>query len=111
MPTVKLLEDEGAHYMAERRRSRRHRVMLSARLLSPVGLASVVLLDLSNEGAMVSAPLPLPQGSHVVLTRGRLEAHAVIAWTQGRRLGLEFDEAIPDAVIEDTISALPRVAH
>lgn len=111
MPTVKLLEDESAHYLAERRRSRRHRVMLSARLLSPIGLSSVVLLDLSNEGAMVSAPLPLPQGSHVVLTRGRLEAHAVIAWAEGRRLGLEFDEVISDAVIDETVSAIPCMAH
>lgn len=114
MRTVKLLEKKEALYMPdvpERRRERRHRVMLSARLLSPAGLANVVLLDLSNDGAMVSAPLPLPCGSHVVLTRGRLEAHAVVAWAEGRRLGLEFDEPIPEVMIAEAVSATPRMAH
>lgn len=111
MRTVRLLETLETPLAPERRRARRHRVMLSARLLSPAGPLGVVLLDLSNEGAMISAPLPLPQGSHVVLTRGRLEAHAVVAWAEGRRLGLEFDEPIPDAVIDGTLSAAPRMAH
>ena len=85
--------------------------MLSARLLSPVGMANVVLLDLSSHGAMVSAPLPLPKGSHVVLTRGRLEAHATIVWAEGRRLGIEFDAPLAREIIDEAISAVARVAH
>jgi hypothetical protein len=94
-----------------RRRFGRHRVMLSAKLCSPHGLSTAVLLDLSEGGAMVSAPLPVPKGSHVVLSRGVLDVHGVVLWVDGRRLGIQFDEPVDERIIAETVNAVPRSAH
>jgi len=94
------------------RRHGRHRVMLSAKLYTTHGTATVVLLDLSQGGAMLALPLPLPKGAHVVLVRGDLEAHGTVVWSQGRRCGLQFDEPIAESVIDRTIAtAAARSAH
>jgi len=95
----------------EMRRFGRHRVMLSARLYTPDGAVSAVLLDLSQGGAMLALPLPLPKGSHIVLVRGSLEAHGAVVWTQGRRCGIAFDEPVDETIVDQTISGVARSAH
>lgn len=96
---------------SEHRRFGRRRVMLSARLLSIHGESSVALLDLSEGGAMLNLPLPLPKGAHVVLIRGDFEAHATIAWAEGRRVGVQFDEPITEEEVDAVISPGVSSAH
>lgn len=95
----------------QQRRFGRHRVMLAAKLHSPHGVSTAVLLDLSQGGAMIALPLPLPQGSHVVLMRGQLEAHAVIAWAEGRRVGLMFDSELSEQQVDEIVSPERQSAH
>lgn len=95
----------------EQRRHGRHRVMLSAKLHTAQGASTAVLLDLSEGGALVACPMPLAQGTHVVLTRGRLQAHAVIARVQGRRFGLTFDEPLAPAMVTDVVTPVARWAN
>lgn len=84
--------------------------MLSARLSTPMGEATAVLLDISEGGALVACPMPLAKGSHVVLVRGRLQAHATIVRTEGRRLGLQFDEPLDDDLVNAVVTPTARWA-
>lgn len=95
----------------ERRQHRRHRVMLSARLHSAAGASTAVLLDISESGALVACPAPLPRGAHVVLVRGDMRAPATIVHVAGRRLGLVFDVALDAARVTDAVTPLSRWAH
>lgn len=99
------------HIGGEQRRHGRHRVMLSAQIHTPLGASTAVLLDLSEGGALVACPMPLAQGTHVVLTRGALQAHGVIARVQGRRFGLTFNEPLAPAMVMDVVTPVARWAN
>lgn len=49
------------------------------------------LLDLSRQGAALSAPLPPPRDSAVRLELDHLAIPARVVWTDGRRFGLRFE--------------------
>lgn len=95
----------------ERRQHRRHRVMLSARLHSAAGASTAVLLDISEGGALVACPAPLPRGAHVVLVRGGMRAAATIVHVDGRRLGLLFDAPLAAAIVAEVVTPLARWMH
>ncbi|WP_380874539.1 hypothetical protein ACFB49_48620 [Sphingomonas sp. DBB INV C78] len=93
------------------RRHGRYRVLLSARLHSPLGASTAVLLDISEGGALVSCPAPIAQGTHVVLTRGHMQVHGRVARVEGRRLGVEFDAPIDSRLVADVVTPIARWAN
>ena len=76
--------DEGA------RGEPRYTLLLCAKLLTPRGMVSAKLRDLSLSGAMVEGDDLPPPGSSLFLIRGTLELSARVAWRRGDRAGLEF---------------------
>jgi len=88
----------------EYRRYGRRRVMLAATLHSVHGETNAVLLDLSRGGAMLSASPPLPVGCKLLLVRHSLEASARVAWVEGSRLGLEFDDPLDEQLVDYLVS-------
>jgi hypothetical protein len=76
--------------VAGKRRAKRNRVLLAAKL--QVGGAEIEarLRDLSQKGALVECQTVPPAGTEVVFHRGSISVPARIAWTGANRAGLEF---------------------
>ena len=77
-----------------RRCHSRLRLCFEARLITLDGTLPATLLDLSLTGAKVATSRGIPASGNAVLTWGRFEAFCTIAWTQGERCGLDFDEPL-----------------
>jgi hypothetical protein len=81
--------DESA--VTQNRRHRRTYVLLKATLETPAGSRSVVLRNLSQEGALVRGDaLPEP-GTRVLFHRQGLSVPSRVAWTHCDHAGLEFE--------------------
>ena len=89
------------------RKHRRFRVLLSASLITTTDEIVVKLRDLSCTGAMVEGMRLPPAGTDVILKRGGLEVFATLAWAQGRRAGLTFEEAISETELMSQIHQMP----
>ena len=76
-----------------RRGAPRHRVLMAARLVTIVAEHEVRLRNLSSTGALAEGDVP-PAGTDVVLRRGGSEWFGTVAWSDGRRGGIAFDEAL-----------------
>ena len=76
--------------VAGKRKSKRARVLLAAKLETAVGTVDARLRDLSRKGALVECQAVPPVGSEVVFTRGTTSIPARVAWTGSDRIGLEF---------------------
>lgn len=75
---------------ATQRRSKRARVLLAAKLRTPLGEIDARLRDLSAKGALVEcSPVP-PVDTEVVFVRGTIQVPARVAWAGTGRVGLEF---------------------
>jgi hypothetical protein len=77
-----------------RRRAPRTRVLLSCLLITTTDEYRVKLRDVSPTGAMMEGEKLPPAGTDVVLRRGRNDTFATVAWVEGRRGGLQFDEPL-----------------
>lgn len=84
---------------AGKRRAKRARVLLSAKLETESGSIDCRLRDLSPKGALIECKPTPPIGSEVRFVRGTLSIAARVAWSQPGRLGLEFAESIDEADI------------
>jgi hypothetical protein len=73
-----------------KRRAKRARVLLAARLQGPAGEVDARLRDLSQKGALVECQSVPEVGSEVIFSRGSTTVPARVAWTAGNRVGLEF---------------------
>jgi hypothetical protein len=73
-----------------KRQAKRARVLLAAKLQTPGGEVDARLRDLSRKGALVECAKVPPVGSEVVFARGSTVVPARVAWSDGRRVGLEF---------------------
>jgi hypothetical protein len=73
-----------------KRKAKRARVLLAARLQTAAGDVEARLRDLSQKGALVECQSVPAVGSEVVFTRGSTTVPARVAWTAGNRVGLEF---------------------
>ena len=101
---LSLIADEG---QICNRASERHRVLLSAKLITTTGESSVRLRDLSATGAKVEGAALPPAGKDVILKRGRFEAFATIAWSNGSSAGLAFDEPLTEGELLDQANPAP----
>ena len=76
--------------VAGKRKAKRARVLLAARLQTANGDIDARLRDLSRKGALVEC-VSVPQvGSEVVFSRGSISVPARVAWAGDGRVGLEF---------------------
>lgn len=90
--------ESGANNTLSGRRSRsRLRVRLPARLVTRSETLSVVLNDLSLNGAQITVPIPLRVGCEAVIEWARFEAFGEVVWTGGGRCGLAFFDPITQA--------------
>ena len=76
--------------VAGKRKSKRARVLLAARLQTASGDLEARLRDLSRKGALVECQGAPPVGSEVVFVRGNTSIPARVAWCGCDRVGLEF---------------------
>lgn len=83
---------------------------ISAQLETLEGRQRVRLMDLSQGGARVILGNP---GSirECVLTWIRFETFAIVAWVDGKHVGLEFDKPLPLSVLVETRQRAPSVVR
>ena len=85
--------------VAGKRKDKRARVLLAARLQTASGDIDARLRDLSRKGALVEC-VTVPQvGSEVVFTRGSISVPARVAWAGTGRVGLEFAYMIDETEV------------
>ena len=76
--------------VAGKRKAKRARVLLAAKLQTPAGEIDARLRDLSRKGALVECREVPPVGTELVFNRGSTSIPARVAWTGSDRVGLEF---------------------
>ena len=74
-------------------------VTLAASALAIARSRSVVVNDLSLEGAQLAGRDLPPEGDDVLIVVGSLDAMATVVWRNGDQCGVRFDEAIADETI------------
>ncbi len=79
-----------------KRQAKRSRVLIAAKLQTPLGEVDARLRDISKLGALVECNRVPPVGSDVVFMRGGLVIPARVAWSGGNRVGLEFQFPIDE---------------
>jgi hypothetical protein len=84
---------------AGKRRSKRARVLLAAKLRSGAAETDVRLRDLSQKGALIEGKCIPPINSEVVFCRGSICVPARVAWTSDGRAGLEFAYMIDETEV------------
>ena len=86
--------------LAQNRRSRRSKVLLSASIEVGGRTLPVKLRDLCPGGALIEGDALPIEGARVRFCREHLTVSGRIAWSHGRRAGLVFDADIrPDEVL------------
>lgn len=76
--------------VAGKRKAKRARVLLAAKLQTSNGEIDARLRDLSRKGALVECQTVPPVGTELVFSRGSTSIPARVAWTGSDRVGLEF---------------------
>jgi len=79
-----------------KRSTRRARVLLAAKLRTPMGEIDARLRDLSRKGALLECCKVPPVGTELVFVRGTSSIPARVAWAGTDRVGLEFDKMIDE---------------
>lgn len=82
---------------AGQRSAKRARVLLAARLCTPVSTYDARLRDISRHGALIESPAIVKPGTAVTFERGATSISATVAWVSGIRIGLEFDHPIDES--------------
>lgn len=82
-----------------KRKAKRARVLLAAKLKTAGGVVETRLRDLSRKGALVECSERLAVGSEVMFERGSTNVPARVAWTGGQRIGLEFLRMIDESEV------------
>lgn len=81
------------------RQNKRARVLLAAKLETPVGEFDARLRDLSSKGALLECTAAPPVDAEVVFRRGPVAVPARVAWAAGGRVGLEFQYMIDENAV------------
>lgn len=82
-----------------RRRSVRETVALAASAFGLARSRSVIISDLSPEGAKLDGRDLPPPGEDMVLVAGSFDTMSTVAWRSDDKCGIQFDEAISHEVI------------
>jgi hypothetical protein len=94
--------------VAGKRKNKRARVLLAARLQTSSGEIDARLRDLSRKGALVECHNAPPVGTEVVFNRGNTSIPARIAWAGPDRVGLEFAYMIDE---QEVLVQLKRTSN
>jgi hypothetical protein len=89
--------------LAERRRTDRVKVMLSATVEQGGELAPTRLANVSQDGALLVGPA-LRDGTSVMLQRNVTDVRGSVTWADGNRCGLKFEQNLDVAATLRTIS-------
>jgi hypothetical protein len=82
-----------------RRRSERDPVTLAGSAFGFARSRSVIISDLSQEGAQLDARDLPPAGEDLCLVVGAFDTMARVAWKAGDKCGVEFDEALSGEIM------------
>lgn len=93
---------------AGKRKAKRARVLLAARLETGAGEIEARLRDLSQKGALVECQNVPPVGSELVFVRGATRVPARVAWAGKGRIGLEFHHEIDEQEVLVHIGKAPQ---
>jgi hypothetical protein len=94
--------------VAGKRRAKRNRVLLAAKIRTSAGEIDARLRDLSQKGALVECSAVPPMTSEVIFHRGSISVPARVAWSSGNRVGLEFAYMIDES---EVLVQLRRTSH
>ena len=87
------------HTQTCRRTSQREEVVLAGSAYGLGRSRSIIVSDLSLEGARLDArDMPAP-GDDVLVIVGPFDGLAKVVWRTDDRCGVEFDEALPDYML------------
>ena len=84
-----------------RRRSVREPVTLAGSAFALARSRSVIISDLSSEGARLDGHDPPPPGDDVLMVIGSFETMARVAWRSSDKCGIQFDDTVSDDVIAE----------
>jgi hypothetical protein len=82
---------------ADKRRAKRSRVLLSAKLATDAGEIDVRLRNLSQFGALLACASPPATGSKVTFLRGETVVHAEVMWVDKEYFGIRFETPIEES--------------
>jgi hypothetical protein len=85
--------------IVQNRRSNRSPVLLSARLSLGTDEVSVVLRNLSSEGALVEGVTLPVEGSATMFKRNDLSVAGRVVWVAGRYAGIAFNRRLESAEV------------
>lgn len=98
--------DQSVPREACRRATPRMDVVLAASALAIARSRSVVVTDVSLEGARLGGRDLPPAGEDMMMLVGSIDAMATVVWSDGDKCGVRFDEAI----VNETIAQMKREA-
>jgi hypothetical protein len=94
------------HEVIDNRNSRRHRVLLAAEIEANAERRRAHLLNISESGAKLDADEVPSEGETVVLYREGIVAAGIVTWVIDHRFGIQFDNPIDVALIEEHAAAI-----
>jgi hypothetical protein len=89
----------------DRRRHGRAAVLLRAKIASAKGEVRGFVRNLSQTGAMMDAHHGLAADMMVTLACAEMEIPARVAWTEQRRLGLEFSKPLDETAVATMVAS------
>jgi hypothetical protein len=60
----------------------------------------VGIINLSNTGALVTAPDLPSEGEHVIFRADKVQSFGTVAWTNGGQCGVAFEGSLADSEVE-----------
>jgi hypothetical protein len=82
-------------FVRNRRAEPRYTLLLAAKAITTSGSLDVVIRDLSPSGAQIQGRVLPALGKLLILRKGALEVAGRIAWHQGNRAGISFEQPLP----------------
>lgn len=82
---------------------RRAHVLMTGTLFTHDGARKVLIRDLSNVGALVSADTKIPYDCDAIFKKGSVFAAARVAWSDGGKAGLHFYRELSDKDLPPSI--------
>jgi hypothetical protein len=74
----------------------RYTLLLTGKAITASGSLDVVIRDLSPSGAQIQGRVLPTLGKLLILRKGELEVSGRIAWREGNRAGIRFEQTLPE---------------
>ena len=96
--------------IAPKRSPKRTSTFLKAELRSEAITQAVCVRDVSMNGALLDAAIPLRVFEIVTLFCGDTKVNGIVAWCDQGRLGMEFSELLVSKVLVDSLKSQIQVS-